>query len=379
MTHENRTLRGTNRILESIQHHAVKMHRRSLVVALAAAAIAWGSAGIAQTMAALPVGGMVFTADEDSGTLSRIDLASGDVTNVPATIVPHNVQISPDGSLLLAVGIAAASGDDAHGEEQTHGAMEGMAGMAGGGELVLFNPQDLAAGPIARIPVGMHPAHVITDIDGKRAFVTNAEDDTLSVIDLASREVIATVTTGDYPHGQRLSPDGRVIWVANVNSGNVSVIDTSTLKEVARIDVGVTPVQVGFLPDGSRVYVSLRDQNSVAVIDTKTQTVIATVEVGRGPIQLYATPDGRFVYVANQGTEANPDDTVSVIDVATNSVTATIRTGRGAHGVTVSSDDKDVFVTNMFDGTVSVIDVESQTVLANIPVGDGASGITYRP
>ncbi len=378
MTHENLTLRGTNRILETIHHHAVKIHRRSLVVALTAAAIAWGSAGMAQTVAALPAGGMVFTADEYSSTLSRIDLANGDVTTVTATIVPHNVQISPDGSLLLAVGLAAGSGDE-HGGEQTPGSMEGMEGMGGGGELVLFDPQDLAAGPMARIPVGMHPAHVITDIDGKRAFVTNAEDDTLSVIDLASREVISTVATGDYPHGQRTSPDGRVIWVANVNSGNVSVIDTSTLKEVARIDVGVTPVQVGFLPDGSRVYVSLRDKNSVAVIDTKTQTVIATVEVGRGPIQLHATPDGRFVYVANQGTEASPDDTVSVIDVATNSVTATIRTGRGAHGVAVSGDGKDVFVTNMFDGTVSVIDVASQTVLANIPVGEGASGITYRP
>lgn len=375
MTRENHTLRGTSRILGSFHPYAAKLSRRSLVVALTAATIAWGSAGIAQTGTTLPAGGMVFTADEYDGTLSRIDLSSGDVTTVPATIVPHNVQISPDGSLLLAVGMPANSDDD-HGEEHAHGA---MAGMEGGGEMVLFDPQDIAAGPMAHILVGMHPAHVITDIDGQRAFVSNAEDDTLSVIDLASREVIASVATGDYPHGLRPSPDGRVIWVANVNSGNVSVIDTSTLTEVARIDVGATPVQVGFLPDGSRVYVSLRDENSVAVIDTKTQTVIATVEVGRGPIQLYATPDGRFVYVANQGTEADPDDTVSVIDVATNSVTATIRTGSGAHGVTVSSDGKDVFVTNMFDGTVSVIDVASQTVLANIPVGDGASGITYRP
>ena len=375
MTRENSALRGTSQILGSIHFHADKMRRHSLLVALTAATIAWSSAGIAQTGTTLPAGGMVFTADEYSDTLSRIDLSSGDVTSVPATIVPHNVQVSPNGSLLLAVGMAANS-DDAHGEEQAHGAMKSM---EGGGELVLFDPQDLAAGPMARIQVGMHPAHVITDIDGKRAFVTNAADDTLSVIDLASREVIASVDTGDYPHGLRPSPDGRVVWVANVNSGNVSVIDISTLKEVSRIDVGTTPVQVGFIPDGSRAYVSLRDENRVAVIDTKTQAVIATVEVGRGPIQLYATPDGRFVYVANQGTEANPDDTVSVIDVAANSVTATIRAGRGAHGVTVSSDGKEVFVTNMFDGTVSVIDVASQTVLANIPVGEGASGITYRP
>lgn len=346
-----------------------------LFLTLATVVLTLGSPAVAQTLAPGLTSGVVFTADEYGSTISRIDLSSGTVTTVPATIEPHNIQISPDRSLLLVVGLPPDVAEES--TDQSSGG--GMAGMDAPGEVVLFDPQNLAAGPIARIPVGMHPAHVITDLAGKRAFVTNAEDDTLSVIDLASRTVTATVATGDYPHGQRLSPDGRQIMVANVQSGTVSVIDTETLQEVASIPVGATPVQVGFTPDGSRLYVSLRDANQVAVVDVKANKLVATVDVGRNPIQVFATSDGRFVYVANQGTEADPDNRVSVIAVATNTVVATIESGRGAHGVVVSTDGATVFVTNILDATVSAIDVATQTVIATISVGNGPNGITYLP
>ena len=346
-----------------------------LFMAMATVALSLGSPVIAQTLAPGLTSGVVFTADEYGSTISQIDLSSGKVTTVPATIKPHNIQISPDGSLLLAVGLPPDPAEKA--ADQSSGGA--MAGMDVPGEVILFDPHHMTAGPVARIAVGKHPAHVITDLAGKRAFVTNAEDDTLSVIDLALRTVTATVATGDYPHGERLSPDGREIMVANVQSGTVSVIDTETLQEVASIPVGITPVQVGFTPDGSLVYVSLRDANQVAVVDVKARKLVATVDVGRNPIQVFATPDGRFVYVANQGTEANPDNTVSVIEVATNKVMATIRTGRGAHGVVVSRDGKIVFVSNIIDATVSAIDVATQTVIATIPVGIGPNGITYLP
>lgn len=308
----------------------------SLFVAITAVALSLGSPVIAQTPVPGLTSGVVFTADEYGSTIGQIDLSSGKVTTVPATIEPHNIQISPDGSVLLAVGLPPDPAE-VPADQPSGGAMAGMTGMDVLGEVVLFDPHHMTPGPVARIAVGKHPAHVITDLAGKRAFVTNAEDDTLSVIELASRTVTANVATGDYPHGQRLSPDGREIMVANMQSGTVSVIDIETLKEVASIPVGRTPVQVGFTPDGSRLYVSLRDANQVAVVDVKTRQLIARLDVGRNPIQVFATPDGRFVYVANQGTEADPDNRVSVIAVATNTVVATIETGRGAHGVVLGA------------------------------------------
>jgi YVTN family beta-propeller protein len=276
------------------------------------------------------------------------------------------VQASADGRLLLAAGpLAKDKHGHAHGDER--------------GRLLVLDARDLTAGPIADIEVGRHPAHVVVDEAGRRAFVTNAEDATVSVVDLARGEVLKAIATGAYPHGLRLSPDGRELYVANVKDGTVSVIDTAALAEVVRIPVGAAPVQVGFTPDGGRVFVSLRDEDSVAVIDTGTRRVVRKIAVGRGPIQVYATPDGREVYVANEGTRENPDDQVTVVDVGRGEVVTTVVTGKGAHGVVVSPDGSRAFVTNIRDATVSAIDTATREVVATYAVGAGPTASPTEP
>ena len=316
--------------------------------------------------------GVVYTADEHGSSISAINLASGKVSNVPIVISPHNVQITADGARLLAVG-------DPVGDGHGHSANAGHGAKGAKGRLLVFDTARLNFGSVASIPVGTHPAHVVADRAGHRAFVTNAGDNAVAVVDLTRRAVVRTIGTGRYPHGLRLSPNGRELYVANVQDGSVSVIDTAKLTEVGRIPVGRAPVQVGFTPDGSRVYVSLRDENSVAIIDTESRTKTGTIAVGRGPIQVHVTPDGRFVYVANQGTDTEPTDTVSVIEVASGQVVDTIRTGKGAHGVAVSDDGTRIFITNIVDGTVSVIDAASRSVVETFHVGRGPNGITFRP
>lgn len=318
--------------------------------------------------------GFVYTADEHGGSVSRIDLASGKGDIIPIPIMPHNVQFVPGKDRLLVVGMPmSGNAGEGHGNDDHGGGDDRPKGT-----LIVLDTADMASGPVASISVGAHPAHVIADAEGTRAFVSNSEDDSVSVINLDNGETVATIGTGDFPHGLRMSPDGKSIYVANVEGDSVSVIDTVTLAETARIPVGDAPVQVGFVLDGSRVYVSLRDENKVAVVDTATREVTSRIDVGRSPIQVHATPDGRFVYVANQGTDAEPDDTVSVIDVASGAVVKTIRTGAGAHGVTVSADGAFVFVTNIIGGTVSKISVGSQSVVETYPVGKGPNGITFQ-
>ncbi len=318
--------------------------------------------------------GFVYTADENGNTVSQIDLASGQVTTVAVAVTPHNIQVVPERNLVLVVGLPVKGASDGHHgtENVTHGSEKVDAG-----KLVLLGTADITARPLAVIDVGAHPAHVVADAAGQRAFVTNAEDDTVTVVDIVNRKAIGTIKVGDYPHGLRISPDGRSIYVANVQDGTVSVIDTRSLSEIARVKVGTTPVQVGFTPDGNRVYVSLREENKVAVIDTVKREVIAHIDVGRSPIQVYATPDGRLLYVANQGTANQPDDKVSVIDVTSGAVIKTIQTDAGAHGVVVSNDGAFVFVTNIVDNTVSEIAVATQSVVRTHRVGKGPNGITF--
>lgn len=59
--------------------------------------------------------GVVYTADEHGNSISALDLVSGKVTSAPVPISPHNVQITADGTRLLAVSEPAAEG---HGHAQ---------------------------------------------------------------------------------------------------------------------------------------------------------------------------------------------------------------------------------------------------------------------
>ncbi|HMO44862.1 MAG TPA: cytochrome D1 domain-containing protein [Rubrivivax sp.] len=309
--------------------------------------------------------GTVYTANERGASISRIDLASGTVSTFKVAIAPHNVQVSPDGRWLLATGMLRGAGHEGHDTG------------AAGGRLLVFRIDDLDR-PAQSLAAGDHPAHVVTDLDGKRAFVADSGAGVVRVFDLQAGKETGRITTGRYPHGLRLSPDGSTLYVAAMKSDVVSVIDVASLEEKARIKVGKAPVQVGFAADGKLAFVALSGENQLGFIDTARQTLIGKVPVGRTPIQMFATPDGRQVYVANQGSAAAPDDRVSVIDPATRKVLATITTGKGAHGVAMSGDGAYAFVTNIEDATVSVIDTTTRRVVASYRVGAGPNGVSFR-
>src|SRR5215813_9410586 len=78
----------------------------------------------------------------------------------------------------------------------------------------------------------------------QNAYITNAHDNTVSVIDTATNTLVGLpIPVGDFPFGVAVSPDGSKVYVANANSSTVSVIDTAT-----NMVVGTIPV--GHIPDG---------------------------------------------------------------------------------------------------------------------------------
>lgn len=310
--------------------------------------------------------GTVFTADERAGSISAVALATGQIRSIATGIMPHNLQVSSNGKQLLVVGMAPS----AHAHHGDKGQDTG--------QMLVFDLSAWDAAP-QTIPLGPHPAHVVTDLTGEIAYVTESAKNQVLVVDLVARQVVQTIAVGAYPHGLRLSPDGSLLYVANLQGGSVSVVDTKIRKSVATIRVGKSPVQVAVAADGHAVYVSLAAENSVGVIDTATRTLRHKIAVGRFPVQLFTTPDSAVLVVANQGTSKQPDQRVSIIDTRRGKVRATVVTGRGAHGVAVNSDGQYAFITNVESNTVSVIDLRTDTVIANHPVGNGPNGITYNP
>ena len=121
--------------------------------------------------------------------------------------------------------------------------------------------------------------------DRKEVWVANAQDATISVIDLAGKKVVATLAA-NVPSANRLkfTPDGRLVLVSS--GPNLVVLDAATREVVKRILVGHHGHGAGGVlvePNGARAFVSCGPDNYVAVIDLHTLEVAGHIEAGGGP------------------------------------------------------------------------------------------------
>ncbi len=88
---------------------------------------------------------------------------------------------------------------------------------------------------LGSIMVGDNPNDMCLTNDGNFLFVANANDNTVSVIDLKNREVIETLNTALYPdaptgsttNSVALSEDGKTLFVANADNNYLAVFDVS--------------------------------------------------------------------------------------------------------------------------------------------------------
>jgi len=78
--------------------------------------------------------------------------------------------------------------------------------------------------------------------------VSNRLAGTISVIDVASRQVAATWTVGGSPDMMQVSPDGLELWTSNRFGHTVSVIETTTGRVLDRIEVGESPHGLTYFP-----------------------------------------------------------------------------------------------------------------------------------
>ena len=73
---------------------------------------------------------------------------------------------------------------------------------------------------------------------------------------LCKNTVVATVSVGDQPTCVALTRDGTRAYVTNFQGPSVSVIDTATNSVVATVPVDPNPVGVAITPDGTYAYVA---------------------------------------------------------------------------------------------------------------------------
>jgi DNA-binding beta-propeller fold protein YncE len=235
----------------------------------------------------------------------------------------------------------------------------------------------IALGHAAGLGLAVRPevAGIAVNAAGSRLIAANYENDSISVVDTASRAKIAEldlrpgkndaskkgVAGGEYPFWIAIKGDEKA-YVSSIRDREIVVV---SLKQAGgdewrvetRIAVRGTPNKMILNRSGSRLYVACDNSDSVALVDTGSDRLLSQFPVtapkevflnprgfkGSNPNSLALSPDERTLYVTEGGTNA-----VAVVRLQgdTGRVAGLIPTGWYPNSVSVSRDGGRLYVVN---------------------------------
>lgn len=205
------------------------------------------------------------------------------------------------------------------------------------------------------------------------AFITNCGSNDVSVIDIATDRVVATVPVGACPYGVAVTRGGAHAYVTNRDDASLSVIDGTTFRESARIPVGTRPMGVAVDPSGRRVYVANVWSDSISVVDTATHAVVATVSVApvaRYPAGIVVHPDGSRLYVVAYMTTPSFAGWILVLDTRSLGIVASIAVGYPDAGITIDPSGARVYASGLYGG--SIVDTAANRAIGTLVPTTGA-------
>lgn len=174
--------------------------------------------------------------------------------------------------------------------------------------------------------------NVVIGPQNRRIYVANGSSGFVTMIDRVT-VVPQRVTTGPAPEGLALSPNGKELWVSDREDNSVTILDTHGLKQIARFPSGGTdPVRLRFHPNGLEVWVVNRASRNITVLDVAAASLLHTIELDAEPRSIAFSADGQRAFIT-----APRSHQVYVIDVPSRAVLSAFRTGSAPHGLAWST------------------------------------------
>ncbi|HMD91775.1 MAG TPA: alkaline phosphatase family protein [Trebonia sp.] len=165
--------------------------------------------------------------------------------------------------------------------------------------------------PGAAVPVGAAPRAVTAT--RTTVYVANSGGDTVTPVNARTGRPGKPIVTGSAPWAMAVTPDGKTLYVANSAAGTVTPVSTATGKPGRPIRVGEAPRAIVITPDGRTAYVLDWLSGTVTPIAVATGRALPPIPAGAFPVAAVLGPGGKTLYVANFGA-----DTVTPVDTAAN-------------------------------------------------------------
>jgi YVTN family beta-propeller protein len=207
--------------------------------------------------------------------------------------------------------------------------------------------------------------------DRKRGFITSGQANTVTVFDLDTLKVIATVPAGgNDPDAIAYSPKLRRIYTSNGDSNSVSAIDADTLKLVATIGIGGKPEAL-VADERGRIFVNIEDKSQIVALDGATNTLLA-----RWPLAPCVEPSGLAMDTRSDRLfTVCSNHRMVVLNASSGHVVAALPIGGHPDAAAFDPQLNMAFSSNGGDGTLTVVhedDANDYHVAQNVHTQNGA-------
>lgn len=179
---------------------------------------------------------------------------------------------------------------------------------------------DLESGSVDQVVgTSQRVSHMIAvDAAHQRLYTANIFSNSISAIEPANGPggwSVEQIGVANGPEAIDVSPDGTRVWTGHRPTGGISVIDTATKKVVANVPVSTFVFRIRFTPDGRYALATEPEAHQLLVFDASSRELVKKVPIEGAPVTVAVDASSKRAYVASAG----PNE-VYVVDLTTFSV-----------------------------------------------------------
>jgi len=231
---------------------------------------------------------------------------------------------------------------------------------------------DLATNQVLRtLPMLREPHHLVLSPDHQSLVVGDTAGNSLFFLDPRTGALQKRVTVSD-PYQLQYSPNAKYLTTAGLARAQIDIYDASTLALLHRIPAKSLPSHIAYSPDSATVFVSLQGTDSLIAIRTADGAVLWKTKVGKTPAGVFWNRGRILVGIMGEAH-------IAVVNPATGAVEREVPTGKGAHTLFYDRAGSTIYATNRVDGSISVIDPVSLKVERTLRVPGGPDDLEFAP
>jgi len=196
------------------------------------------------------------------------------------------------------------------------------------------------------------------------------------VIDLRTNKVVATVTDTPGAEGVEYVPELKKAYTSNAGDNTIGVVDLRQMKVIKKIHTEAKPDGSAYAAPFHKLYVSDERGKAEAIVDVRTDEIVKTLHFDSETGMPQYDPVSKKVYVNLQD-----ENIFAVIDPATDEVVGRYPVGRckGNHGMTLDPDHHRAFLSCEGNELMTVFNLDTHQPIAFLQMAGGADVIKFDP